>query len=130
MHKKIYEKMGIPESPIGRRKITRKFVKENLDINQKVVCVDDKFPVGIEKLYDQLPVKDMTYVIRDLQMGICLDCKTGTVSVLLVGVVNPKADSKANLERGFHPDRFRPLDEMKETSKQTKPEQKPQTVTA
>jgi hypothetical protein len=37
------------------------------------------------------------------------------VSVLLIGLVNPKADSKSALERGFRADRFRPLQEMRET---------------
>jgi hypothetical protein len=35
------------------------------------------------------------------------------VSVLLIGLVNPKADSKSALERGFRADRFRPLEELR-----------------
>jgi hypothetical protein len=84
----------------------------NFGIGDKVVCVDDKFPPDISKLYDALPVKDSTYVVRDIRLGINLTLE-GDVSVLLVGLVNPKADSKANLERGFRADRFRPLDEMR-----------------
>ena len=85
----------------------------NYGIGDKVVCVDDKFPPDIGKLYDALPVKDTTYVVRDIRMGINLTME-GDVSVLLVGLVNPKADSKANLERGFRADRFRPLQELRE----------------
>ena len=72
----------------------------NFSIGDKVVCVDDKFPPDISKLYDALPVKDSTYVVRDIRLGINLTLE-GDVSVLLIGLVNPKADSKANLERGF-----------------------------
>ena len=85
----------------------------NYGIGDKVVCVDDKFPPDISKLYDALPVKDSTYVVRDIRLGINLTLE-GDVSVLLVGVVNPKADSKSALERGFRADRFRPLQELRE----------------
>jgi len=85
----------------------------NYGIGDKVVCVDDKFPPDIGKLYDALPVKDSTYVVRDIRMGINLTME-GDVSVLLIGLVNPKADSKAGLERGFRADRFRPLQELRE----------------
>ena len=84
----------------------------NYGIGDKVVCVDDKFPPDISKLYDALPVKDSTYVVRDIRLGINLTLE-GDVSVLLVGLVNPKADSKSALERGFRADRFRPLQELR-----------------
>lgn len=88
----------------------------NYGIGDKVVCVDDKFPPDISKLYTALPVKDTTYVVRDIRLGINLTME-GDVSVLLIGLVNPKADSKANLERGFRADRFRPLEELREEKK-------------
>jgi hypothetical protein len=91
----------------------------NYGIGDKVVCVDDKFPPDISKLYDALPVKDSTYVVRDIRLGINLTLE-GDVSVLLIGLVNPKADSKANLERGFRADRFRPLEELREENAATK----------
>jgi hypothetical protein len=50
--------------------------------------------------------------VRDVRLGINLTLE-GDVSVLLIGLVNPKADSKANLERGFRADRFRPLEELR-----------------
>jgi two-component system cell cycle sensor histidine kinase/response regulator CckA len=40
----------------------------NYGIGDKVVCVDDKFPPDIGKLYDALPVKDSTYVVRDIRL--------------------------------------------------------------
>ena len=97
----------------------------NYGIGDKVVCVDDKFPPDISKLYDALPVKDTTYVVRDIRLGINLTLE-GDVSVLLIGLVNPKADSKANLERGFRADRFRPLEELQneEKARQTDEEKK------
>ena len=85
----------------------------NYGIGDKVVCVDGKFPPDISKLYDALPVKDSTYVVRDIRLGINLTLE-GDVSVLLIGIVNPKADSKSALERGFRADRFRPLQELRE----------------
>ena len=94
----------------------------NFNIGDKVVCVDDKFPRDISKLYDALPVKDTTYVVRDIRLGINLTLE-GDVSVLLIGLVNPKADSKANLERGFRADRFRPLEELRNEKTASKPEE-------
>jgi hypothetical protein len=94
----------------------------NFSIGDKVVCVDDKFPPDISKLYDALPVKDTTYVVRDIRLGINLTLE-GDVSVLLIGLVNPKADSKAGLERGFRADRFRPLDELLNQQKVGEPEE-------
>jgi len=95
----------------------------NFNVGDKVVCVDDKFPPDIGKLYDALPVKDVTYVVRDIRLGINLTLE-GDVSVLLIGLVNPKADSKANLERGFRADRFRPLEEMQDASRTATEEKK------
>ena len=97
----------------------------NFGVGDKVVCVDDKFPPDISKLYTALPVKDVTYVVRDIRLGINLTME-GDVSVLLIGLVNPKADSKANLERGFRADRFRPLEELQneKRARQTDEEKK------
>ncbi len=92
----------------------------NFSIGDKVVCVDDKFPPDISKLYDALPVKDSTYVVRDIRLGINLTLE-GDVSVLLIGLVNPKADSKAGLERGFRADRFRPLEELRSEKTASEP---------
>jgi hypothetical protein len=97
----------------------------NYGIGDKVVCVDDKFPPDISKLYTALPVKDSTYVVRDIRLGINLTLE-GDVSVLLIGLVNPKADSKSALERGFRADRFRPLEELRNeaATKQSEEEKK------
>jgi len=83
--------------------------------NQKVVCIDDQFPLGIEQLYNKLPVKDQIYVIRDVVPGQALNGSEGEVAVYLVGVVNPT--NKVGVERGFNAERFAPLsyNELEET---------------
>lgn len=85
------------------------------EIGQKVVCVDDKFEGWLRKLYDQLPVAAKTYVVRDVRIGVAYSegKRTGAISILVVGLVNPKADSRAGIERGFNSDRFRSLEEMR-----------------
>ena len=75
--------------------------------NQKVVCIDDQFPLGIEKLYTQLPVKDQIYVIRDVVPGQALSGAEGEVAVYLIGLNNPT--NKVGVERGFNAERFAPL---------------------
>lgn len=83
-------------------------MSHDYDIGDKVVCVDDKFPLGIEKFYTALPKKDSTYVVRDIQLGVALVGGKGEVSVLLVGLINPVAyNSKAKKENGFAAWRFR-----------------------
>lgn len=85
----------------------------NISIGQKVVCVDAKFDAVAHELYTQFPMRDEIYVIRDVRLGIQTDCKTGDVSVLLIGVVNPYANSRSGQEYGFRADRFRPLEDIK-----------------
>ena len=75
--------------------------------NQKVVCIDDNFPLGIEKLYNQLPVKDQIYVIRDVVPGQALSGAEGEVAVYLIGLNNPT--NMVGVERGFNAERFAPL---------------------
>jgi hypothetical protein len=47
------------------------------------VCVDDKFPLGIEKFYTVLPKAGVVYVIREMCIGISLQGEEGEVCVLL-----------------------------------------------
>lgn len=76
---------------------------------QKVVCVDDKFPEGIERLYDALPKAGVTYIVRDVTLGINWKSEHGEVAITLVGLVNPKSDKHPHPERAFNAERFRPL---------------------
>jgi len=96
-------------------------------IGQKVVCIDDKFIDEIKKLYLMLPVEGVTYVIRDLAIGQHQPGGQGDICVLLIGLVNPKANSKAALERGFSETRFRPLEELRAMNKETRKDAAPKT---
>jgi hypothetical protein len=82
-----------------------------LDIGQKVVCVNDEFDDWVKKLYTALPIKDKTYFIRDIRLGVGFEKgnKVGKASVLLNEIVNPPAKSKSALEMGFDSERFVPL---------------------
>jgi hypothetical protein len=90
---------------------------------QKVVCVDDHFPLGIQKFYSALPKKDVVYVVRGTTVGIGLDMQEGEICVYLVGLVNPCSSKPPHRERGFKAERFRPLDELEDTNVEQKQEQ-------
>lgn len=89
-----------------------------MTVGSKVVCVDDKFPLGIEKFYTALPKAGVVYVIREMSVGISLQGEEGEVCVLLVGLSNPRSNKPPFPERGFKADRFRPLEEMQEKEAQ------------
>jgi hypothetical protein len=97
----------------------------------KVVCIDAKFPLGIEKYYVALPTEGTVYVVRDM-----IDGGTWTgepeVAVYLIGLHNPKSDKPPYFERGFSAKRFRPLDEMqgRRTESVAKEEESPMAVPA
>ena len=78
-----------------------------MDAGDHVICVDSNFHPSITPLYTSLPMKGCEYVIRDVRLGITPDCRNGAVSVLLVGVNNPLAKSRSELERGFDERRFK-----------------------
>jgi hypothetical protein len=96
------------------------------DVNDKVVLVDDKWPRAVLYLYQNLPIKGPTYVVRAIRFGADLERLTmdmreeGEPSVLLVGITNPSHKGKEN---GFAMRRFRKLDELTQT--ETKTDQKP-----
>jgi len=93
------------------------------DIGDKVVCKDGNFSPVVNGLYAELPKQDSVYVVRDIKLGIALDCKTGEVSVLLVGITNPKANVSPFRERGFAGWRFEKLKAV--TTTEEKPIQEP-----
>ncbi len=88
---------------------------------QKVACVDDQFPLGIEKLYTALPKKDSTYTVRDLVPGVSLANSEGETALYLVELVNPA--NRHGIEYGFNAERFAPLqtdeDELEEAYSET-----------
>jgi hypothetical protein len=67
--------------------------------NQKVVCVDGKFPLGIEKLYAELPKEAATYTIRDIVPGVGLTGEEGETAVYLCEITGPL--NAHGIERGF-----------------------------
>lgn len=85
---------------------------------QKVVCVDDVFPQAIKKFYWKLPVKGVTYTVRDLVPGIDPRGEPGEMCVYLVELINPCSDKEPYPERGFKAERFRPLETDTETEEE------------
>jgi hypothetical protein len=83
---------------------------------QKVVCVNDTFTPTIRALYQQLPVKNDTYTIREVFLGrekIVKGGDSATVGLLLEELKNP-ADPfhQGQQELGFSSERFAPLEEL------------------
>ncbi len=79
---------------------------------QKVVCIDGRFPLGIEKFYPQVPKEGNAYTIRDIVPGISFRGEHGEVAVYLVEIVGPL--NTHGIERGFNVERFAPLNEIEE----------------
>ena len=84
--------------------------------NQKVVCVDGKFPLGIEQLYAELPKEGTTYTIRDIVPGVGLTGEEGETAVYLVEIRGPL--NAHGIERGFRADRFAPLETTEEEAEE------------
>jgi hypothetical protein len=85
---------------------------------QKVVCINDSFPAVIRAIYKQLPVKGITYTIREVFLGREKVVKGGdsaTVGLLLTELVNPPDPFHAGQqELGFSSERFAPLEQAPE----------------
>ncbi len=84
--------------------------------NQKVVCVDGNFPLGIEKLYLELPKEGLTYTIRDIVPGVGLTGEEGEVAVYLYEIKGPL--NAHDIERGFRAERFAPLQTAEATAEE------------
>jgi len=92
---------------------------------QRVVCINDRFDIPVAELYVALPVRNSTYVIRDVMIGRKLNQPDDTdeveVCVLLEGLHNPlvpQADGSF-IERAFLAERFAPLEEVTEEAEET-----------
>lgn len=85
-----------------------------IDINDKVVCVNDQFDPWVKRLYRALPVQGMVYVVRDVLLGVRHSPRgrSGATRLLLVGLVNDWAGKTPTTERGFDAERFRKLDQL------------------
>jgi hypothetical protein len=97
-----------------------------MKVGAKVVCVDDVFPAAIKEFYMALPVKGVTYTVREVSLGreklaIVKDGKivpngasdeSVTVRILLHELVNPLDPFNGNrAELGFNAERFREVEE-------------------
>lgn len=91
--------------------------------NQKVVCVDGRFPLGIEKLYGELPKEGSTYTIRDIVPGVGLTGDEGEVAVYLIEIKAPL--NAHGIERGFRAERFAPLETVEEEAEEELPMEMP-----
>jgi hypothetical protein len=83
---------------------------------QKVVCINDTFTAAIRALYQQLPVKDNIYTVREVFLGREKIVKAGdsaTVGLLLEELKNPTDPfHQGEQELGFSSERFAPLNEL------------------
>lgn len=83
---------------------------------QKVVCINDTFPAFIRALYKQLPVKGVTYTIREVFLGrekIVKGGDSATVGLLLAELTNPPDPfHQGQQELGFTSERFAPMEEL------------------
>ena len=84
--------------------------------NQKVVCIDGRFPLGIGTLYHELPKEGSTYTIRDIVPGIGLTGDEGEIAVYLCEIQGPL--NAHGIERGFRADRFAPLQTVVEEAEE------------
>jgi hypothetical protein len=76
--------------------------------NQKVVCINDKFPPGIANLfYEKLPKKGNIYTIKDVVAGVYIAGEEGDVALRLYEIVGK--DNEDGAEWGFNSDRFAPM---------------------
>lgn len=74
------------------------------DLNSKVVCVDDRFPDGINDIFNALPRKGAIYTVRDIVPAQDWTLR-GTCAVLIVELIN--RPNRHGIEPGFQCFRFR-----------------------
>jgi hypothetical protein len=93
------------------------------DKGQKIACVNDHFSATIRRLYNQLPLKNRVYTVRDVRIGrlkvTSASSGDNAISflVLLEELRNPNDPymrDGAGEEMGFRSDRFAPLEEVEE----------------
>ncbi|NBW14886.1 MAG: hypothetical protein EBR82_43485 [Caulobacteraceae bacterium] len=89
----------------------------------KVLCINDEWPKDIHKYYTDLPVKNQSYTIRTIEIGIGWDGVAGEVAVTLREVVNPVSKTPPHRERGFRQDRFVELEPPKKEERMQELEQ-------
>ena len=76
--------------------------------NQKVVCVDDSRPPGVNDIYNAWPTKGTIYTVRDVVPGIEFS-KAETCATYVQELVN--TPNRHGIEPGFQIIRFREISE-------------------
>ena len=78
---------------------------------QKVVCINDHFPLEVIPFYVRLPVKGTVYTVRDVMLGVTLAGEEGQIAITLEEIRNPVVPQQSGgaIERGFLAERFAPL---------------------
>jgi hypothetical protein len=85
-------------------------------IGQKVVCINDSFPVAVVDWCASLPIAGHDYTIRAIQVGHNGPNGTQNLGFLLTQIINPKFS--LGCEAGFVNTRFVPwLDTCAETER-------------
>ncbi len=83
---------------------------------QRVVCINDTFTDFVKSVYKELPVKGVTYTVREVFLGrekVVKGGDTATVGLLLVELINPPDPYHVGKEElGFSSERFAPLEEL------------------
>lgn len=84
------------------------------DTNTKAVCVNDRFPAGVNDIFNALPKKGIIYSVRDVVPAQDWQLK-GAVAVYLQELKN--RPNQHGIEPGFNCFRFRELnpEELKES---------------
>lgn len=102
----------------GMAKGAEKERKKTVRAGSKVVCVDDRFPPEILIYYNGLPIKDRTYTVREMGVGISVKGEPGEIVVYLNEIENPKSAKPPHPERGFAEWRFREIEPPAEDHEQ------------
>src|ERR1051326_9147039 len=92
---------------------------------QKVVCINDQFPMWVHRLFTDLLKEGITYTVREVFVGRKnWGGGEGEVGVLLVELHNPPDPRhKEKQELGFDANRFAPLQTMDEQLVEEVPEE-------
>jgi hypothetical protein len=99
-------------------KRAKKEGEKTVRAGSKVVCVDDRFPTELLLYYNALPLKDKTYKVRGMGVGISHNGEPGEIVVYLEELKNPCSAKPPHPERGFAQWRFREIEPPAEAEEQ------------
>lgn len=78
------------------------------ELNQKIVCVNDTRPPGVNDIFNAWPSKGKIYTVRDIVPGVQFSMEE-TCAVYLQELVN--TPNRHNIEPGFKVTRFKEINE-------------------